>query len=222
MTTTKLDREGVGARAAESLVVMPYDDDVIHYKVQVKLDKYDRATLDACREAMGLDHEPNGLALAEWGAVPYETVEALGNTLTRLGRKRLIDRLVGTASNQAMDATHTRIGVGDGSTAAADTDTDLSAAAGSTHRQFVVLDSAPTVGAGASSGVMTDVATFTTGLANFATAWNEWGLDGGTANGTTVTADTNTTPGLFNRRVVNLGIKTSAAAWVFTITITIT
>ena len=66
------------------------------------------------------------------------------------------------------------------------------------------------------------VSTFGTGVGNF--AWNEWGLDGGTASGTTVTADTNTTPGLFNHRIPgsSLGTKTSAASWVFTVTVTIT
>ncbi len=47
-------------------------------------------------------------------------------------------------------------------------------------------------------------------------------MDGGTASATTVTAETNTTPGLINRKVTDLGTKTSAASWVFTITITIT
>jgi hypothetical protein len=152
-------------------------------------------------------------------ATPYDVVTSEGNLLTRLGLQRIGDRLIGTGSNQALDATHTRIGVGNGTTAAATTDTDLSAAAGSSNRQFVVVDSAPTRGTGASSGVYTFVATHTTGLSNF--HWQEWGIDGGTANGTTVTSDTNTTPGLFNHKVTDLGTKTSASAWVFTVTCTI-
>lgn len=151
---------------------------------------------------------------------PYDSIEVDGNLLTRIGRLRLIDRLVGTASNQAITATTGRIGVGNSNTAAADTQTDLQAAAGAGNRQFELLDSAPTVGTGASAGVVTLVATFETGDANF--AWEEWGIDGGTADGTTVTTDGNTTPGLINRKVTALGTKTSAAAWVFTVTITIT
>jgi hypothetical protein len=127
---------------------------------------------------------------------------------------------VGTASNQALDATHARIGTGNSATAAVDTDTDLNAAAGSGNRQFQLVDSAPTVGSGASSGVVTMVATFGTGVGNY--AWQEWGIDGGTASGTTVTSEGNTTPGLCNHKVTSLGTKTSAASWVFTITITIT
>jgi hypothetical protein len=151
---------------------------------------------------------------------PYETIHTEGNLLTRLGRKRIMDRLVGTASNQALDNTHLRIGTGNSATAAVDTDTDLGAAAGSANRQFQMADSAATVGTGASSGQITVVSTFGTGVGNY--AWQEWGLDGGTAAGTTVTADTNTTPGLVNHKITSLGTKTSAASWVFTITITVT
>lgn len=151
---------------------------------------------------------------------PYEVLEDVGNALTRQGLKRIMDRLAGTASNQALDSTHCRIGVGNGSTAFANTDTDLSAAAGAANRQFELVDSAPAVGSGASSGVLTVVATFETGDANF--AWSEWGIDGGTADGTTVTTEGNTTPGLINRKVTSLGTKTSAAAWTITVTITIT
>ena len=151
---------------------------------------------------------------------PFEVVEEEGNLLTRLGLHRLWDRFIGTASNQALDATHTRIGVGDGVTAAATTDTDLGAVAGSTHRWFQLVGGVATIGAGASSGVLTVVATFGTADGNF--AWNEWGIDGGTASGNTVTADTNTTPGLINHKVPStLGTKTAAATWVFTVTITI-
>jgi len=64
------------------------------------------------------------------------------------------------------------------------------------------------------------VATFGTGVGNY--HWQEWGVDGGTASGTTVTSEGNTTPGLINHKVTDLGTKTSAASWVFTVTITIT
>lgn len=163
--------------------------------------------------------EPIGVILLR-EFVPYQTIDTVGNLLTRQGRKRIMDRLAGTASNQALDATHLRIGVGNSNTAAADTQTDLQASAGASNRQFKLADGAATVGSGASSGVLTVVATFDTSVANF--AWEEWGIDGGTVDGTTVTSEGNTTPGLCNRKVTSLGTKTSAAAWVFTVTITIT
>lgn len=193
--------------------------DTIHWHAHARVDKYDLEQIEACRASLGLDREPNGPELLAF-CKARDFIESDGNLLTRQGRKRLIDRLVGTSSNQALDATHLRIGVGNSSTAAVDTDTDLGAAAGSSNRQFQLADSAATVGSGASSGVMTVVATFGTGVGNF--AWAEWGIDGGTGSGTTVTADTNTTPGLVNHKVTSLGTKTSAASWVFTVTITIT
>lgn len=199
------------------------DAEGFRWLIEAKVEKFDLNQIRECQWALGLDREPIGAELLDYWSTrggPRETVRVDGNLLTRQGRKRLMDRLAGTASNQALDATHARIGVGNSNTAAADTQTDLQASAGSSNRQFKLVDSAPSVGTGASSGVLTFVATFSTGVGNF--AWEEWGIDGGTADGTTVTTEGNTTPGLINRKVTSLGTKTSAAAWVFTVTITIT
>lgn len=196
------------------------DDEGIKWRAHARVDKFyawQEAEAILIAEAEGRSDLGN---ILKERFTPYETVESEGNLLTRLGRKRLIDRFVETASNVGIKTTTGRIGTGNSSTAAVDTDTDLAAAAGSANRQFQMLDSAPGVGSGASSGVGTFVATFGTGVGNY--AWAEWGIDGGTAAGTTVTSDTNTTPGLVNRKVTSLGTKTSAASWVFTVTITIT
>lgn len=210
------------------------DEERGRWDILLTVDKFDLDAIDRVRRHLdplqlnGPDWEPElgsdegRAALELLGIAPVETVLLPHNLLTRQGRKRLIDRLVGTASNQAMDATHLRIGVGNGVTAAADTDTDLVAAAGSANRQFKLVGTGPTVGSGASSGQISAVATFLTSEANF--AWAEWGFDGGTADGTTVTTEGNTTPGLFNRRVPagTLGTKTSAGQWVATMTGSIT
>lgn len=176
----------------------------------------------------------NGPELLEWKAAhpdrkPHlldDVVEvADANILTRLGLARYGNRLIATASNQGLDATHARIGVGNGTTAvptpsSANTDTDLSAASGAGNRQFKLVDSV-SQGTGATSGVTTFVATFGTTVANF--TWSEWGIDGGTADGTTVTADTNTTPGLVNRKVPGspLLTKSNVVVAVFTATLTL-
>ncbi len=191
--------------------------DTITWDAHARVDKYTLEQIDACRIALGLDREPIGAELAAFCA-PADSIEAHGNLLTRQGLRRFMDRLAGTSSNQALDATHCRIGVGDTATAAVATDTDLGASAGSTHRQFRLVDSV-TVGTGASSGVLTIVATFGTTLANF--AWAEWGIDGGTGDGTTVTTEGNTTPGLCNHKISALGTKANTASWVFTATITL-
>lgn len=205
---------------AERLAQFLEQNDGARWKIAARVDKFDLDAAARARRFFGLEEwqEPSGEQLLALAA-PYETVVEEGNLLTRQGLRRLMDRLAGTASNQALDATHCRIGVGNSSTAAVNTDTDLGAAAGSANRQFKLVDSV-TVGSGASSGVITIVATFSTSLANF--AWAEWGIDGGTADGTTVTSEGNTTPGLCNHKITSLGTKTSSATWVFTITITIT
>lgn len=212
-----------GARAldAEQIAPLLADHENAQWRIMARVDKYDLDAIARAREFFGLapNAEPLGWQLAAVAA-PYETIHDEGNLLTRQGLRRLMDRLAGTASNQALDSTHTRIGTGNVATAAVATDTDLGAAAGAGNRQFQLVDSAPAVGTGASSGVLTCVATFTTGVGNY--AWAEWGIDGGTANGTTVTSEANTTPGLCNHKITSLGTKTSAASWVFTCTVTIT
>lgn len=220
MTVTQADRS-VALDGGEKLTITREAHDHSGWNVMARVDKFDLDAIERARSFFGLTQyqEPVGWQL-QAVAEPYETVFSEGNLLTRLGRKRLIDRFVETAANVGIKTTTGRIGTGNSATAAVDTDTDLGAAAGAANRQFQMLDSSPVVGTGASSGVVTCVSTFGTGVGNY--AWAEWGIDGGTAAGTTVTADTNTTPGLVNHKITALGTKTSAASWVFTITITIT
>lgn len=199
----------------------------IKWLARARVDLFTLDSVEACRQWHGLDREPISLELQEWalatrGSTDGDEVVPLpdGNLLTRLGLARIGNLLIGAtgAASQALNATHARIGVGNSSTAAATTDTDLAAAAGSGNRQFKLVDSI-TQGTGANSGVTTVVATFATGQANF--AWAEWGIDGGTADGTTVTSETASTPGLINRKVASLLTKTSSVVAVFTVTITI-
>ena len=138
------------------------------------------------------------------GHAPDEVVESLDNLLLNAGITRLLNLLVG-AGGQAFDSTHSRVGVGDSSTAAAASQTDLQAA---TNKQWKLVDSV-----NVSSQTVTWVATFGSSQANF--AWAEWGIDQGTADGTTVTAP------MLNRKVASLGTKASGSTWVFTVPITI-
>lgn len=142
------------------------------------------------------------------GAVPYEVVTAPHNLLVNVGIDRILDQLIG-ATTSPYNAANSRIGVGDDTTAATASQTDLQAGAGSTHRQFKLVSSGPT----RASEIVTWIATFGTAEGNF--HWQEWCIDKGTADGTTIT-----TP-MMNRKVVDLGTKTSAAAWQFTVTLTL-
>lgn len=140
----------------------------------------------------------------EAGVAPDEIAEAAGNLLLNAGITRLLNLLVG-AGGQAFDATHCRVAVGDSSTAAAASQTDLQAA---TNKYYKLVDSV-----NVSAQTATIVATFGTADGNF--AWNEWGIDVGTASGSTVTAP------MLNRKVASLGTKASGSTWVITVTITI-
>lgn len=140
----------------------------------------------------------------EAGLEPYDTLTVEGNVLSNAGITLILQRLINTGT--AFSASVGRIGVGDSSTAAVASQTDLQAA---TNKQWVLVDSIPSV----SSQTITFVSTFTSALANF--VWNEWAIDQGTSNGTTVTAT------MLDRKVASMGTKASGASWVLTVQITI-
>lgn len=148
-----------------------------------------------------LEHVPN-----EYDKL--DVAEARGNLLITNGVGKLLSLGVAQNAQQAWDATHTRVAVGDGATAATAADTTLT---GSTNIWGQVIDSAATVTTTSNQWKVT--ATHPTGQSNF--AWNSWGIDSGTTSTAAVVAQ------LFNHAVVALGTKTSAAAWAFSVTITI-
>jgi hypothetical protein len=157
-----------------------------------------------------LGREPSAGELAEVFAPTR--VERAGNMLLTAGLTLVMSRLTSNTL-QAVDPTHTRIGVGNSNAAEAVGQTDLQAAAGSANRWFMTMDAAyPSVAA----GVLTARATFAAADANF--SWAEWGIDvtsGAAAAGATV----GTT--LLNRKVAALGTKVNGAVWQLTVTITL-
>ena len=153
--------------------------------------------------------EPAGDDFLRMRVSPYSVTETTGNLVTNAGYSRIGNLFTNQGATQAFDATHCRIGAGDGSTAVAYTDTDLSAAAGSTHRWFQLVSGAFTIGG---TRTWTVAATFGTADGNF--AWNEFGIDQGTASGNTVTAI------LLNHALSSQGTKASGQTWTATATIT--
>jgi hypothetical protein len=153
---------------------------------------------------------PSGDLLAEY--ITPEVVEADGNLLTTAGLTRLTSLLTG-GGGQAATSTATRLGVGDGSTGALVGDTDLSAASGSTHRYFQVMDATyPSV----SGGTITCKSTYDSSTANF--NWAEWGIDVGSP---TVSAGTTVNACLLNHKTsAALGTK-SGGTWSLTASISI-
>jgi hypothetical protein len=137
------------------------------------------------------------------GVRPYAEVECHGNLITTVGWARLGNLLTNQSATQAMDATHTRLGVGDGGGSAptpAYGDTDFAA---SSNKWWTVIAAALTIG----TRKITGSATFDGTHGNF--AWNEAGLDiGSTSAGATVAA------ALFNHGALSgQGTKPSSQTW---------
>jgi hypothetical protein len=154
-------------------------------------------------------HEPNTDELHAF--YDPDTLVVEGNALLSTGVTRIMSLLNG-AGGQAATNTATRIGTGDGSTAVSVGDTDLSAASGSTHRWFQVVDATyPSV----AGGVLTVKATYASGDGNY--TWSEWCVDVGTPTVTSgATANT-----LLNRKIATLGVKSPGAVWALTVTLTL-
>ena len=121
-----------------------------------------------------------------------------------------------TATKTKFSATVGRIGIGDATTPAATyTDTDLSALAGSTHRLFKFCAAGPTQTVTGATRSLAWSATFQAADAQF--AWNEFGIDQGTVDGTTVTAD------LINHATgIAQGTKGTNQIWTANATLTFT
>lgn len=145
------------------------------------------------------------------GVDPYEVRETVGNVITTAGWTRLLNLGIASGGLQAYDGTHTRIGVGTGTTPAeAAGDTDLIGAQ-TTNRYWKLVDSRSV-----SSNVLTIVATFGSGVAEF--AWNEFGIDQGQTSGTGAVVAP-----LLNHRVgISQGTKASGQTWTATATLTFT
>lgn len=193
----------------------PVDDKARTWQIAARVDQYDASDVDVFEEKR---REPGLRGFCKKrrrvtthrvhdGARPQHVDTVLYNLLVNAGIARLEDLLI-VAGGQGYNAANSRIGVGNSNTAAAASQTDLQAAAGAGNRQFKLVDQGPT----RASQTITWRATFASGEAQF--AWQEWCIDVGTADGTTVTAP------MLNRKVFTGGTK-AAAVWVFTVTITI-
>lgn len=203
--------------------------DTVEWGVLARVEKFDASDLQQYRrrgkfEKTACRVDENGLfvprsEIVKAGIKPYEVVESVGNLLTTAGVTRVWNLFGNLSATQAFDNTHARIGTGNTANAAgseAAGDTDLAATAGSANRWFNLVDAGVGVGGPiVTTNQLKYVSTFATGNGNY--AWNEWGIDNGTASGNTVTAP------LLNHKIVSggLGTKTSSASWAFTVTVTL-
>lgn len=152
-------------------------------------------------------------------ATPYEVIEREGNLLMNGGASCIWQCLLGNGSAGAggnltfFNNTQAAIGVGTATAAAAATQTDLQAAAGTANQIRKAMDATypiHTDGTTAAAGTVTFRSTFAVADANF--TWNEWGV---------FNSSSAATGRMLNRKVENLGTKTSAASWTFTVSLSL-
>jgi hypothetical protein len=186
--------------------------DEVIWHCHTKLEKFGGDILWDAREDGVLVPTQHGEVVA-----PFETDERDGNLLVIGGASVQWQTLIGNGTGTAGQAltffnnANAAIGVGDSSTAAAETQTDLQAATNKLRRAMdatypLHTDSTGTAG----SKSVAFRSTFATGDANW--VWNEWGV---------FNSPTAATGRMLNRKVENLGTKTSAASWVLTITLSL-
>lgn len=129
----------------------------------------------------------------------YESIELAPNLFLTAGIAELW-KLVAGQTATAFNGSNARLCVGDSTAAAAAAQTDLQG----TNKYRQLVDSAPVV----SNNQITFVATFGTGVANY--AWQEVGVASAASAGT-----------MLSRTVASLGTKTSSATWTLTWTLSI-
>ena len=123
--------------------------------------------------------------------------------LTTAARNFIAQALINDSSPAFFDNTNARIGVGDSADAFDAADTDLQAVTNKIRKGMEATY--PQL----ATNVLTFRSVFTTGEANF--VWNEWAVFNAATAGVMV-----------NRKVENLGTKTSASTWQLSVTLTVT
>lgn len=143
----------------------------------------------------------------------YERISGEGNLLMYGGISTIWQCLIGAGTttgdqvNTYFDNANAHIGVGDSSTAEAATHTDLQAASNKLRLPMDSTYPQHTPGTTSGAATITFRVTASSGQANF--AWQEWGI-----------FNSDTAGRMLNRRVVNLGTKTTGS-WTLTVTITL-
>lgn len=168
----------------------------IQWLAKARVDKYEG------------DVTPEQIAAGQ--AKLIESIEREDNLLLIGGASALWQRLVdGATSVTVFSNANAHLGVGDSTTAEADSQTDLQAATNKLRKAMDATYPQHTDSTSSSAAkTVTFRATFGTSDANF--AWQEWGIFNASSAGR-----------MLNRKVTSLGTKTSAATWVFTVTLTL-
>ncbi|WP_239382321.1 hypothetical protein [Frankia sp. CIT1] len=189
-----IDRDGGTAHDGTRVGVGIHDADAARWTVAWTVEKY------------------HGDVIAP--AFLYETVAGEGNILLNGGISCLFQSLIGNGTATAAQTLtyfnngNAYLGVGDSTTAAAATQTDLQASTNKTRKAMDATYPQHTDGTTSGAATITFKSTFATTDANY--SWQEWGIFNGSSGGR-----------MLNRKVTDMGSKTSVGQWVLTVTITL-
>jgi hypothetical protein len=183
--------------------------DSIDWHAQLHIRRWDEDQTRRAQTLTGLA-DPGADVFDALGITAYDESSVDRNLLTTAGIGRIVT-ILNAGTGNLISSTTARVGVGNGAGTAAIGDTDLSAAAGSANRWF------QTCTVTTPSNVLTFAATFASADGNF--AWNEWGIDIGTA---TVTSANTVNAVLLNHKTsIAQGTKASGQTWTATATVTL-
>jgi hypothetical protein len=194
------------------IVGPPQTAHLARWRCEAVIEKYAAGADDVRRGTYG----SSAGAYAGQPVVPYERQHVDGNMLLNSGADLLWIFAMGpgtTSVNQAKTYfnAHASIGVGNSTTAAARTQTDLQGAS-KFRKGMEASYPQHTTGTGSTNNRnITFRSLYSTAMANF--AWKEWGV----FNSTSLAQGR-----MMNRKVEDLGTKTTAATWTFTVTLSIT
>lgn len=190
--------------------------DGIKWQPHARIEKYNPAVVRELTDFLG--YEPTSIDFARYNVNPNQVVEVDGNLLTTAGLSRITSLIVG-AGGTAFSNTNAAIGVGTSATGEVVGNTALGGDGNASTARYNACDATyPS----AVNGVITAVATYATGDANF--AWNEWCWVIAPATitpGATLASLSAGTEVMLNRKTASMGTKAAGATWVFTTTVTL-
>jgi hypothetical protein len=160
---------------------------------------------------------PDAVDFDLYGVRPYSVTQHVDcNLLTHAGWGALLGGIAGTTIGTKFSGSAGRIGVGTSSTAATAADTALGGDTGgsSTTSYYALVSGAPVITSSVEPATLVFTATFGTSVANF--AWNEFGIDNGTASSVTTTS---TGYVFINHGISAQGTKASGQTWNLTATL---
>jgi hypothetical protein len=164
-----------------------------------------------------LGWEPDAVDFDFLGIKPYSsTFDHDCNLIVHAGWAALLGGIAGTSIGTKFSNTAGRVGVGTSSTAATAADVQLGGDTGgsSTTSYYQLVSGTPTITTSTAPATLVFAATFGSGNANF--AWNEFGIDNGTASSVTTTS---TGYVFINHGISAQGTKASGQTWNITATL---